>query len=284
MYPFVTVVFSGLCTIVLLIDAAVATEPPAKPYESPYSVKFSVPVSSLLKDIQGARGNSKDESSCPYSEWYSKSTRDRYGAWGPPAHQYPAPSEIVDKPLQWRRERVIAVALRFQGYGYQHHHVPDWDPPKGWPWKETAVGHNGKGVDCSNLTAFVYNLGFGLKPTGAIKEQSELTEFPGPGPGKTTPVERIELPKSYAELVKTLKTGDLVYIRSRKGEVSHVVLWVGDIGRAPGDTPLILDSHGEGVKDAQGTVIPCGVHLRPFAENSWYFKSASHAIRVLRDE
>ena len=122
------------------------------------------------------------------------------------------------------------MALRFQGYGYQHHHVPDWQPPAGWPWKETAVGHNGKGVDCSNFSSFVYNIGFGIKPTSAIKEQAERREMPGPGEGRTT-AQHIELPKAYDDLVKTLRTGDLVFIKgSDKGHVTHVVLWVGAIG------------------------------------------------------
>ena len=48
----------------------------------------------------------------------------------------------------------------------------------------------------------------------------------------------------------------------------------------PDGTPLILDSHGEGVKDSNGKSIPCGINLRPFRKNSWYFKSASHAHRL----
>ena len=52
------------------------------------------------------------------------------------------------------RQRVIAVALRFQGYHYQHHHVPDWDPPADWPYKESPLGKQSKGVDCSNFTSF----------------------------------------------------------------------------------------------------------------------------------
>src|SRR5262245_28140682 len=65
-------------------------------------------------------------------------------------------------------------------------------------------------------------------------------------------------------------------------EISHVVIWVGGVGRGPDVTPLILDSHGGGVKDANGASIPCGIQLRPFRERSWYNESASHAIRILR--
>src|SRR5262249_16195874 len=149
-------------------------------------------------------------------------------------------------------------------YGYQHHHVPDWDPPHGWPWKETAVGHNGKGVDCSNFTAFAYNLALGYKPSGDVKEQAERLEVAGPGPGHATRAERIHLPASYAERARVLRTGDLLFIRSLRGQVSHVVLWVGEAGRSPDGVPLILDSHGSGVRDSRGQSIPCGIHLRPF--------------------
>jgi cell wall-associated NlpC family hydrolase len=186
------------------------------------------------------------------------------------------------KPLSWQRQRLIATALRFQGYGYQHHHVPDWNPPARWPWKHTAVGHNGKGVDCSNFTAFVYNLAFGIKPSGNVKNQARELQIPGPGPGRTTRAELIQKPGSHAEMVKALQSGDLLYVRNKQGEISHVVLWVGDIGQAPDDMPLIIDSHGDDVKDSNGVPIPCGIHLRPVRPNSWYYHSASHAHRILR--
>src|SRR5262249_8434234 len=148
------------------------------------------------------------------------------------------------------------------------------------PWTPTCAGRNGKGVDCSNFTGFVYNLGFGLRMSTQIHRQSEEHAAEGPGPGRTTPLRRIELPPAYEERIKVLRTADLVFIRSRQGSISHVVLWVGPIGRGPDDTPLIIDSHGEGVRDSAGQAIPCGIQLRPFRENSWYNHSASHALRI----
>ena len=176
---------------------------------------------------------------------------------------------------------MIAVALRFQGYDYQHHHIPDWNPPSDWPWKEIKSGHNGKGVDCSNFTAFVYNLAFGIKPSGDVKEQSKELQISGPGAGRVTKAVRIELPREYTEQSRLLLTGDLLFIRDTHGEISHVVLWVGRIGIAPNGVPLILDSHGADVRDSQGNTIPSGVYLRPFLEKSWYSRSAGHAIRIL---
>lgn len=278
---------SAILSGVVLLGGLVYLAPAADPsYRSPYTVKFTHPVAELLADIEhGRRGDVHDEAAVPFPEWYSRHIREKFGAWGPPARHYPAPTGVFNRPVAWQRERVLAVALRFQGYGYQHHHVPDWSPPAGWPWKETAVGHNGKGVDCSNFSSFVYNLGFGIKPTGNVKDQSEQLEVPGPGPGRQVRAERINRPASYAELTKVLRTGDLLYIRGKEdGPVTHVVLWVGPIGHSPDGTPLIMDSHGEGVKDSNGVSIPCGIHLRPFREGSWYARCFSHAHRLLHGD
>jgi hypothetical protein len=253
-------------------------------YKSPYAVKFTFSPKELTGDFEnGLRSDAKEESSVPFAEWYSPKVRDKYGVWGPPARVYPAPEGLERRSAEWKQQRVIAAALRFQGYGYQHHHVPDWSPPADWPWKETKGGHNGKGVDCSNFTAFTYNLGLGVKFTGDVKKQAELKEAPGPGADKTSRFEKVEKPKSYAELVKALHTGDLLFIRNKSGDISHVVLWVGAIGEAPDMMPLVLDSHGDGVKDSAGAAIPHGIYLRPFRENSWYYQSASHALRIIRE-
>lgn len=268
------------CFVVLANQSGTAGEG----YKTPYVIEYKFPVSELLHDIEhGARGSTEGESSVPHGEWYSKRVREKWGSWGPPAHHFAVPAGVGEKSAEWQRERVVAVAMRFQGYKYQHHHVPDWNPPAGWPWQEVKSGHNSKGVDCSNFTAFVYNQGFGLKPTGAIKEQSQQLEIPLPD-GRTHHAEKIEKPATYAALVNKLKTGDLLYIRNRSEEISHVVIWVGSIGKSSDGAPLILDSHGDGVKDSRGATIPNGIHLRPFVENSWYYKSASHAHRIIREK
>jgi hypothetical protein len=36
------------------------------------------------------------------------------------------------------QDRVILVASRWIGNPYQHHHIPDWDPPAGWQWHKVA--------------------------------------------------------------------------------------------------------------------------------------------------
>src|SRR5262249_47703188 len=124
----------------------------------------------------------------------------------------------------------------------------------------------------------------GMQPTSDCTKQSELKSAPGPGPDRTTTLVRIEIPKKHDEIAKTLRTGDLLFVKNTKGEVSHVVLWVGSIGRSPDGNPLILDCTGPGRKDANDVEIPDGVHLRPCSVSSWYFRSASHALRAIPDD
>lgn len=255
------------------------------PYQSPYSVRYSFTRHELMGDIdEGLRGERDRESSFRHDDWYSERVRTRYGTWGPPSRHYLAPEGLARRSLAWKQQRVIATALRFEGYAYQHHHIPDWDPPSDWPWSPCCAGRNGKGVDCSNFTAFAYNLGLGLRPSGGIERQAEQLEIKGPGPDRLTRAERIALPATYADYRSTLRTGDLLYIRNLKGILAHVVLWIGDIGVSPDGTPLVLDSHGGKVRDSNGVRIPCGIHLRPFRDQSWYHRSASHAHRLLFEE
>ena len=129
------------------------------------------------------------------------------------------------------RERVIAAAARFIGYGYQHHHIPDWDPPEHWPWKETCVGHNGRGFDCSNFTGFVYNQGLGIRLSSAVHRQAAETQ--ASMGDETLRLTRIGLEDvDHQRRQALLRSGDLVYIRGREGgPITHVVLWVGPLGR-----------------------------------------------------
>ena len=263
---------------------ALADDAPVPAYQSPYSVKFSVPEKELIGDIlAGKRVAPREHSAVAPEEWYADATRKRWGAWGPGGKHLAAPEGSETRSATWKRERVIAVALRYRGISYQHHHLPDWEPPKDWPWKEVGRGHNAKGIDCSNFTTFAYNVALGLKPTSAVGPQAELESVPGPGPGKTTKVEKIALPERYEDYPQLLRTGDLLFIHNDKNVVSHVVLWVGGIGEAKNGVPLVLDSTGAGRKDGEGRAIPDGVWLRPFTEDSWYHRSAVHALRLIPD-
>lgn len=265
-----------------IVGHVAAQDSPA--YRSPYRVEFSRPVEELIGDLERTeRGDRKLEASIAHEQWYTKRTEQRFGSWGPSPRAYPPAAGTERWSAERKRERVIATALRFLGYGYQHHHIPDWDPPRGWPWKETCFGRNGRGVDCSNFTGFVYNLAFGLRLNTDVDRQAEERFAAGPG-RERTPLRLVELPKTYEERLTTLRTGDLLFIRNKSGHISHVVIWIGPIGKSPDGVPLIMDSHGEDVKDSNGNAIPCGIHLRPFRKNSWYNMSASHALRLIEGD
>ena len=192
----------------------------------------------------------------------------------PTPRHYPPLAEL-ERATQWECERVIAAGARFLGYEYQHHHIPDWDPPAGWPWKEAILaGCNGKGVDCSNFTSFVYNQGFGIRISSGIGRQARTDH--AIFAGHPVPVKRIELPRDYRARQEALQTGDLLYIRHREGgDVSHVVIWVGSVGQAESQLPLVMDSHGVGREGRRGCAdplrhsiapVPAGFVVRPLRE------------------
>ncbi len=270
---------------VVLALILLAAAPPARAeerYKSPYSVHFTLPLEDLAGDLQkGARANWKDSASVPFHEWYNPANQVRWSYRGPSARHYDAPAGWTSKGADWARQRVIAAGLRLVGYSYQHHHVPDWDPPADWPRDPAQQTPPGKGLDCSNFTAFAYNLALGIKPTGDVRNQAELSQVPGPGPNRTTAVRRIELPKRFEDYPRTLLTGDLLFIKNSGGTISHVVLWVGKIGHAPDGGSLILDSTGGGNYDCNGKEIPDGIQLRAFTPKSWYCQQASHVLRII---
>jgi len=251
-------------------------------YRSPYSVEFSFPKDELIGDIlHGRRGELKEESSVPYEHWSSQAVLEKYGAWGPPARHYQKPEREDGKSAEWKRERVIAVAMRFIGRPYRHHHIPDWTPPAGWPLGK--LDREGAGIDCSNFSSFVYSMALGLKPDSDVKKLAEELRIPVGEKEGHIEAERIERPESYEAFLKELKTGDLLFVKS-KGEIAHVVIWVGRIGSSPDGTPLVIDSTGGERKDCDGVFIPNGVHLRPFSAHSWYFRESSHALRLIRGD
>lgn len=257
----------------------------AADYHSPYKVDFTFKQEDLIGDLlSGPRGDWKEEASVPYRDWYDPAFQKRWRYWGPAAKHFSPPAGSTSRDPEWMRQRIIATGLRFVGYTYQHHHVPDWEPPASWPKDEKQTTPVAKGLDCSNFTAFVYNLALGIKPTGDVHDQAVLTEAPGPGHGRTIPVKHIELPERYEDFGKTLLTGDLLFIKGSQGGISHVVLWVGKIGSSPDGAPLILDSTGSGTKDSNGAVIPNGIYLRPFKKGWWYAAKASHALRIIPEK
>jgi NlpC/P60 family len=251
------------------------------PYRSPYSLKFR----HLLPDLGVGFdlppwNNPHLESEVPARDWYSPRHERMLGAWGPRARQYPPAPELAQCPATWMQDRVILTASRWIGYPYQHHHIPDWDPPASWPWHRVAYGRNSKGIDCSNFSSFCYNYALGVKLDTGIRQQAKRREVRGPGGRGILAVETIER-APYNALVATLLPADLLYIRNDKGRIAHVILWLGVVGASPNRVPLILDATGGNHEDANGVRIPIGVHIRPFPANGWYAGDFAHAHRII---
>ena len=169
-------------------------------------------------------------------------------AWGPPARQYPAP-RLPLTDAAYLRERVIAVAARHLGLGYQHHHVPSWPPPAGWPWRTVAAGANGRGLDCSNFTSFVFNYALGIKLPTAVGQQAWDLDLQGPG-GPAASARSGSV--TYASAERQPAPADPVFIRNRSGQVGHVVIWLGSVGQSPDGDPLVLDCTQSLHRDAGG--------------------------------
>ena len=268
------------------IDEAADATPHDGPYKSPYELTFKAPLHELLFDAHGPRGNPHEQSSIPIGQWYSRHVLKDFGSWGVPAREFDCPPAVAGKPVQWRRERVVAAAARFIGYQYQHHHVPDWDPPPDWPWQSCCARRQGKGVDCSNFSGWNYNWALGIHLNTDIHVQADRkTARSAHGEIHAETIRRPEgKPHEwYASLCESLRPGDLLYIANNKRDhVTHVIMWVGDCAKSPDGTPLVIDSTGGRIKDSAGHAIPCGIHLRPFKKGSWYHMSFEHAHRWVK--
>ena len=250
-------------------------------YRSPYSVRFSTPLGDRLAGLDGPPWNDpRAQARVPADEWYSLRTRERWGSWGPPARRYPAPAV----PLRGRlaRERVVAVAAALIGLDYQHHHVPCWSPPAGWPHKPVRSGRSGPGLDCSNFIGFLYSYALGIDlPTGVVA-QSEIHRSAGEGSFFSHRVRSVPA-GDYDAFVAALEPADILSIHSEAGVVSHAVLWLGDCGVGPGATPLVLDSGSSGLLDAERVAIPAGVRIRPYRRAGWYAQRTVFAHRIIPD-
>lgn len=182
----------------------------------------------------------------------------------------------------------------------------------------------GQGLDCSDYTSWLYNYGLGIylntdvADQGAMVSGANLNETATiqDNAGNSYTVTRIaDASMSYEQLTQTLQTGDLLYIAggaSSQSEVqnalaafkeegtplpssvaiTHVILWVGNIGISSNNVPLITDSHGNEVLDSNNVTIPGGIQVRPFNNNgtgdsnaesspNWYYAHFLWALRVL---
>lgn len=169
----------------------------------------TIDPSSLTADF--AERDAMPESRVSKSKWYEKG---RFDSWGPRAEAYPPPAIPGGcDPIQWQRARVVAVAEKYIGLPYKHHHIPAWSPEEG------------PGLDCSNFTSWVYNYGLGMKFNSDVHKQADGPDAPGRrlNPGET------------------FVPGDLLYIlKNDRSEVSHVVIFI--------DEGHVIDSHDGSVQ------------------------------------
>ncbi len=283
-------VFSFASLILALVSTsssqALESSSDTTSYQSPYKLALTEPKTALLKpNSVPPRDNWRLESSTPYERWYSHRTLRIYKTWGPEARRYPPIAHISQRPLSWKRQRVLAVAEQLIGLPYQHHHIPNWDPPKNWPWKKVAFGRNSKGMDCSDFSSWIYNYGLGLKlPTG-IRKQADADFVQTSDRSYSTKIETIANDGSFDSMVRKLKPADLLFIKHTNDEViSHVIVWLGEYGVSPNQTPLVIDCTGPNHVDSNNNAIPNGVQIRPFTATGWYFKRLDHANRILHSQ
>ena len=205
---------------------------------------------SLLKDF--AHRATLPQADIPRSEWYS--ARVVKSLWGPMPARYPGIEETIESLphgtpiLQWKRERVLAIAKHYIGLPYRHHHVPTWAPSI-----PDQPEFSGPGLDCSNFTAWVYNFGFGIQMNSDVAKQADMQPRPGftvhPG------LRRIGAEGPF-------QPGDILYIANlKKTAIVHAIIFI--------DDGHIIDS-----TDGQ-------VAIRHFT--GWYRRQLSHAIRVFNE-
>ena len=124
-------------------------------------------------------------------------------AWGPhPTLFDPVQVPSGFDPINWKQQRILAVAKHYIGVPYIHHHIP-------------ALG-----LDCSNFTAWVYNYGLGIHLNSNVHTQSmtagtKLENIP-------SGVQAFDAP-----FIDQFQTGDLLYIYHVHSQVvGHVIMFI----------------------------------------------------------
>ena len=256
-------------------------------------------------------------------------------------------------PTTWQRQRILAAAnvLLQAGTPYQHLHLPNFDPAQvtsgtGFPWGAVSTGtalqsswqlaNNqsgttpnpyfaayGKpttGIDCTDFTAYVYNLALGIQMHSGTPNQIEFGAEPNPTVGGTAtatvldssgnPIQPqffygpnfgravINGANSLDSLVSQFQTGDLLYIGNPHDGILHVVMWLGqNYVTASGTIPLVISSHDNtpAIFDTldldptgfpsdgniAGHLPPPGVHILPFDASNWFYQDFQVAMRVV---
>ncbi len=218
---------------------------------------------------------------------------------GVPLNRVPAGID----PATWKAQRLLAAATSLIGTPYQHLHLPQFDPANtgqgNFQWSpvsdkstlktsqmlisgssqpvvsnpyEKIYGQPAGGIDCTDFSAYIYNLALGIQMHSGVANQITFTTNGNPtvgnlGPNSIpsatvlnpdgsaiTPVffksptfgeTQINQPGSLSSLTDKLQTGDLLYIGNPTDGVLHVVVWLGIMGTdsAGNSFPLVISSH-----------------------------------------
>ena len=89
----------------------------------------------------------------------------------------------------WLQARVVFGPREksLVGVDYAHHHDPVWTPTQGSPWNvaSTVTYQSFQGIDCTNLTAYVYADALGIDMNSKTSEQALIS--PSDPNGTTIP-------------------------------------------------------------------------------------------------
>lgn len=195
-------------------------------------------------------------------------------------------------------QRLMKAASDMIGTHYQHLHLPDFNPADapGFTWDKVSsnptlqstqelnggptspttysnpyvadYGFAQPGIDCTNFTAYLYNLALGIQMNGATCTQIELHGGVG-DPSASANVMgadgqeletnfffspnygTLDVNTDLDAIIDQLQPGDILYMRSTApGDeltVVHGIMWLGEYGTnedgTPSDVPLIISSH-----------------------------------------
>jgi hypothetical protein len=258
-------------------------------YSSPYDISSITTDTTLTADF--IERDTLLETKPARKDWYkirAFSVRSRY--WGPKAKQFPDFRNPQPADKEWLRRRIIAVASRYINSQYQYHYLINWDPPRSWPMNpllRVRLGHQSQGTDSSNFASWVYNFGLGIEFTGYIVKQARMSSVRMPD-GSSARVRTIKgklFKPDFSKLTGRLKMGDLIYINSDKDKdtAEHVAIWAGKDLKT-GEW-LVIDCYDtvSDMADSAGNYIPTGVQIRPFREDSFYYKGFVAAVRIISD-
>jgi len=301
MRNFVHVTVWIICLLGLTLPAFAqfpGQSPEQATYVSPYRFASSLDDPELTRDFHEfprSPDNWRNWSETPFRDWHDFRVIQRlHSTWGPYYISFRAPRGAETRPADWFQKRIVAAAKLVRNSApYGHHHMAQWSVPDGPPWTYHRY-EPGYGFDCSDFTHFAYSYGVGISLKTGIGAQAEITEAPMHlTDGAVINVKATRLfdvhdgyIKTYDDLVKKLRPGDLLYIRSNAAltdRISHVIMWMGDLAydTTGTDKHLVMDSHGAVVRDSQDALIPSGPELRPFTDRSYYFRSFDHVVRYV---